>query len=116
MICFAAHRTYDLRLDEFLQESYSNPKQHPVLEKTFTILRFEHFYSLGLSSFNIAFRANNPEDGWSQAYQVLKEAQATIRKRYHREGYNSSYWLFEEGKIYQKKLKSIGANTFDGAT
>jgi len=51
------------------------------------------------------YKANNSEDTWNQAYNILKTSNATIKDRYHDEGYVFSYWLYEGNKIYRQKLK-----------
>jgi hypothetical protein len=76
-----------------------------VKEETFTCLKFEQQKGNRLGEFEVAVKDKNPEAQWLHAYNILKQANATINNRYHGEGYAYSYWLFDEGKIYRQKLK-----------
>ena len=88
---------------EFL--AASEKKSEASLEPTFTVLRFEPQQGTKLGEFEVAHKTNNPQDKWSNAYKVLKSKNATIKDRYHGEGYQHSYWLYVEDKIYRQKLK-----------
>ena len=77
-----------------------------VLEETFTCLKFEPQQGAKIGEYEVAYKANNLEDKWTQAYNVLRNSNATINSRYHGEGYQFSYWLYGEGKIYRQKLKT----------
>jgi hypothetical protein len=74
-------------------------------ETAFTLLKFEPQKGAQLGDFDIACKANNIEDKWTYAFNTLKKANATIKDRYHSEGYQFSYWIYGEGKIYRQKLK-----------
>ena len=76
-----------------------------VKEETFTCLKFEPQQGAKIGQFEVAYKANNIEDNWTQAYNILRQNNATINNRYHGEGYQFSYWLYGEGKIYRQKLK-----------
>jgi hypothetical protein len=83
--------------------------QKPVVnEDAFLILKFEPQQGAKLGSYEVAYKANNVADKWTQAYDVLGKANATIKERYHGKGYSFSYWLYGEGKIYRQKLKKTG--------
>jgi len=77
-----------------------------VNEETFTILKFEDAKGERLGEFQIAHKSSNLPDKWSHAHNVLREANATIKERYHGEGYAFSYWLYGEDKIYRQKRKT----------
>jgi hypothetical protein len=76
-------------------------------EVVFTELTFEREEGPKLGAFEAAYKADNPEDKWTQAYNILKTSKATINERYHKEGYQHSYWLFEGNKIYRQPLKAM---------
>lgn len=80
-------------------------KAAAVQEETFTILKFETQQGAKIGEYEVAYNANNIEDKWSHAYNVLRNSNATIQSRYHGQGYQFSYWLYGEGKIYRQKLK-----------
>jgi hypothetical protein len=75
-------------------------------EAVFTELTFEREEGPKLGAFEAAYKADNPEDKWTQAYNILKTSKATINERYHKEGYQHSYWLFEGNKIYRQPHKA----------
>ncbi len=74
-------------------------------ELNFSTLKFEAQQGAKLGEFEIAHKANNLEDKWRPAYNILRNSNATIKDRYHGETYEYSYWLFDEDKIYRQKLK-----------
>jgi hypothetical protein len=76
-----------------------------VHEVTFTTLKFEDQQGAKLGKFEIAYKQNNLEDKWRPAYSILRNSNATIKDRYHGEGYQYSYWLYGEDRIYRQKLK-----------
>jgi hypothetical protein len=76
-----------------------------VKEETFNILKFESQQGAKIGEFEVAYKANNIEDKWIQAFNILRQSNSTINSRYHGEGYQFSYWLYGEGKIYRQKLK-----------
>lgn len=79
-------------------------KAGAVKEETFNILKFEKQQGAKIGQYEVAYKANNIEDKWTQAYNILKQENATINSRYHGEAYQHSYWLYGEGKIYRQKL------------
>jgi hypothetical protein len=76
-----------------------------VQEVTFTILKFEPQQGAKLGQFEVAYKQSSIPDKWSSAYNILRNSNATIEDRYHGEGYQYSYWLYGEDKIYRQKLK-----------
>ena len=76
-----------------------------VQEVTFTTLKFEAQQGAKLGDYEIAHKASNLDDKWRPAYNILRNSNATIKDRYHGEGYQFSYWLYSEDKIYRQKLK-----------
>ena len=76
-----------------------------VLELNFTSLKFEAQQGAKLGEYEIASKQNNLTDKWQSAYNILSNSNATIQDRYHGEGYQYSYWLYGEDKIYRQKLK-----------
>lgn len=82
-----------------------NKEPAAVQEATFTILKFEPQTGAKIGEYAVAYKANNLEDKWTHAHNVLRNSNATIQNRYHGEGYEFAYWLYGEGKIYRQKLK-----------
>ncbi len=76
-----------------------------VLELNFTTMRFEAQKGAKLGDYEIAQKASNPQEKWQSAYNILRSSNATIKERYQGEGYQFSYWLYGEDKIYRQKLK-----------
>jgi hypothetical protein len=81
-----------------------------VQETTFTELNFEQENGPKIGTFEAVYKANNLEDKWTQAYNVLKSSNATIKDRYHSEDYQYSYWLYEGNKIYRQKRKNLNSS------
>jgi hypothetical protein len=79
-----------------------------VSELAFTILYFEPLQGAKLGEYEVAYKTSNLADKWSSAYNILRVNNATIKGRYHGEGYQYSYWLYVEDKIYRQKLKPKG--------
>lgn len=102
----AAHMIADA-CEEYLEKmAPSETKQGAaVKEETFNILKFEAQEGAKIGSYEVAYKANNLEDKWSHAHNVLKQNNSTINSRYYGEGYQFSFWLFGEGKIYRQKLR-----------
>ncbi len=78
-----------------------------VNEATFTTLKFEAMQGEKLGEYEIAYQSGNINDKFSQAYNILKQANATIKDRYHGQAYSHSYWVYGEGKIYRQRLKGV---------
>jgi hypothetical protein len=76
-----------------------------VKELTFSTLKFELLQGAKLGEYEIAYKANNLDDKWRPAYNILNNSNATIKDRYHGEDYQYNYWLYAEDKIYRQKLK-----------
>jgi hypothetical protein len=75
-------------------------------EETFNILKFEPQEGAKIGAYDVGYKGNNVEEKWNQAFNILRQANATIKARYHGEGYVYSYWLFgEKNNIYRQKLK-----------
>jgi hypothetical protein len=72
-------------------------------EITFNILSYEALQGAKLGEYEIAHKTSNLEDKWSSAYNILRSNNATIKDRYYGEGYQYSYWLYGEDKIYRQK-------------
>jgi hypothetical protein len=90
----------------------AEPSQQPtqkqnaaVQELTFNTLKFEAQKGAQLGDYEIAHKSGNLEDKWRPAYNILRNSNATIKDRYHGEGYEYSYWLYGQDKIYRQKLK-----------
>ena len=58
-----------------------------------------------LGEYEVAYKQNNLSDKWQSAYNILRNSNATIKTRYTSEGYQFSYWLYGEDKIYRQKMK-----------
>jgi len=76
-----------------------------VREETFYILKWEAQKGSKIGDFEVATKANNPEDKWAHAHNILKASNATISNRYHGPNYVYAYWLYQEDKIYRQILK-----------
>ena len=74
-----------------------------VQETAFNILKFESQQGAKLGQFEVAYKQNNLSDKWQSAYNILRNSNATIKDRYHGEGYQHSY-------CYTQKIKSIVKN------
>ena len=86
-------------------EIKAEKKQAAVLELNFTFLKFEAQQGAKLGEYEIAHKQNNLPEKWQSAYSILRNSNATIKDRYYGEGYQYSYWLYGEDKIYRQKLK-----------
>jgi hypothetical protein len=96
--------------DEFLKsmappELGLDKEPAAVQEITFHTLKFEPQKGAQLGDYDVAYKANNIEDKWAHAVNVLRSSNATIQNRYHGQGYQFSYWVYGENKIYRQKLK-----------
>ena len=80
-------------------------EEQAVNENTFLPLKFEPQQGAKLGSYEVAYKANNPEDKWTSAYNVLSKTNASIQARYHGKDYQFAYWLYGDGKIYRQKRK-----------
>lgn len=76
-----------------------------VIETTFVILKWEAQKGSQLGDFDTAFKANNIQDKWQPAYNILRASNATIKDRYHGKDYTYSYWIYGQDKIYRQKLR-----------
>ena len=74
-------------------------------EENFTILKFEEQQGAKIGSYAVAYRNNNLEEKWIQAFNILRSNNSTIKDRYLGPGYQFSYWLYGQNKIYRQKLK-----------
>jgi len=94
-------------IDSLAPPEVKAEKKQPaaVLEMNFTTLKFEAQQGAKLGEYEIAYKQNNLSDKWQNAYNILRNSNATIKDRYHGEGYQYSYWLYGEEKIYRQKLK-----------
>jgi hypothetical protein len=96
---------------EFLESKSPVKEPKPVAcvsEQTFNILKFEPQEGAKIGSYDVAYKANNLEDKWTHAFNILRQSNATIKSRYHGQGYAYSYWLYGENKIYRQILKKKG--------
>jgi hypothetical protein len=87
------------------KQTPAKPEAAAVQEITFATLKFEAQQGAKLGEYEIAYKANNIEDKFVQAYNILRASNATIKDRYAGQGYQFSYWIYGEGKIYRQKLK-----------
>jgi hypothetical protein len=105
-----AHLTFAKATNEYI-ESLTPPEIKNEIEKTedketpFSELNFEREEGPKIGVFEAAYKANNPQEKWTQAYNILTTSKATIKDRYHKQDYQYSYWLYEGNKIYRQKLK-----------
>jgi hypothetical protein len=89
-----------------VEEKTPDPKQpQTIKEITFIILIYETRQGIKLGTHEVATKPKKEDAKWIYAYNILRKQNATIQDRYHEEGYQYSYWLFDEDKIYRQKLK-----------
>jgi hypothetical protein len=93
---------------EFTLSAEKKSSAKAVSELTFTILHFEPLQSARLGDYEVAYKKDNVPDKLEAAYIILRDNNATIKDRYHGEGYQYCYWLYVEEKIYRQKLKPKG--------
>lgn len=90
---------------QLLKEKKGIGEAAAVKEETFTCLKFEPQQGAKIGEYEVAYKANNIEDKWTHAFNILRQNNSTINSRYHGQGYQFSYWLYGEVKIYRQKLK-----------
>jgi hypothetical protein len=105
-----AHLTFAKATNDYIEslappEAKENIVTIEVKETTFSKLNFEREEGPKIGVFEAAYKADNPQDKWTKAYNILHTSKATIKDRYHNKDYQYSYWLFEGNKIYLLKLK-----------
>ncbi len=86
-------------------ETKESKQAAAVQEVTFTTLRFETQQGAKLGEYEIAYKQSNLSDKWQTAYNILRANNSTIKDRYRGEGYQHSYWLFGQDRIYRQMLK-----------
>lgn len=94
-----------VKLRAQIEKHFSSSKPAAAKEETFTTLKWEDREGAKIGQYGVAYKPNNLQDKWSAAYNILRQNNATISSRYHGEGYQFSYWLYGEDKIYRQKLK-----------
>ena len=108
-LSMAAEATNDyinsLAPSEVRNENKAGPA---VTEVTFSILKFETQQGAKLGNYEVAYKQNNIADKWTQAFNILNKSNATIQNRYTGQGYQFSYWIYGEDKIYRQKIKTQG--------
>jgi len=77
-----------------------------VKEVAFTILKWEGQKGAKIGAYEVAYLNANLPEKWRHGYNILRQSNAVINSRYSGEGYQCSYWLYGEGKIYRQLLKS----------
>ncbi|MBN1245855.1 hypothetical protein JXA31_09710 [Candidatus Bathyarchaeota archaeon] len=93
-------------LDNFAPPSVKDEKATAAVQEiAFSTLKFEVQQGAKLGEYEIAYKSGNLEDKWRPAYSILRNSNAIIKDRYHGEGYQYSYWLYGENRIYRQKLK-----------
>jgi hypothetical protein len=89
-----------------LKEAKPPKKETPsVVEQTFLCLKFEPQQGQRIGPYDVAYEPQNLPSNWTHAMNILKANNAVIEKRYRGPGYQYSYWLFGDHKIYRQKLK-----------
>ena len=74
-----------------------------VSENNFDLTYAKHT-GAKLGEFQIADEKDSPSDLYKRALNILKQNKATIKDRYHGNGYVYGYWEYQD-KIWRKKLK-----------
>lgn len=62
-------------------ESATAPKKEPIAtvpETTFTILKWDPQQGAKIGSYEVAYKANNVEDKWTSAFNILRQSNSTI--------------------------------------
>jgi len=98
------------QIDELLNkvgeaQGYFEAARPVVKEETFNILKWEEQEGTSIGKFEVAHRNQNIVDKFSHGYGILSKANAVIGSRYHGEGYEYSYWLYGNDRMYRQKLK-----------
>jgi hypothetical protein len=75
-----------------------------IPETVFSCLTFEPHVGEKLREYEIGQGKSNKQKEFDQAFNILKEANASINNRYHGPGFVFSYWLYGQA-IYRQKLK-----------
>ena len=91
------------RIAERHQVSTEKPEKTAVSEKRFDLTYTKHT-GAKLGEFEIADEKDSPSDLYKRALNILKQNKATIKDRYHGNGYVYGYWEYQD-KIWRKKLK-----------
>ncbi len=86
-------------------EKTSKVPRDTVQELAFSVLKWDPQNGAKIGSYETAAKASNDLVKWGTAYDILSEAKATIKERYLGQGYQFSYWLFGQDKIYRQKHK-----------
>jgi len=81
-----------------------------VTEATFSLLKWDAQKGAQLGDFDLASKAGNLEGKWLQAFNILRNSNATIKDRYYGAGYNYSYWIYGQDKIYRQRLRQPSIN------
>lgn len=76
-----------------------------VPEQIFVVLKFEAQSGERLGDFETADKKNNTEENWTHAFNILKQANATISNRFHGGSYLFTYWIYSE-RIFRQRLKT----------
>jgi len=77
-----------------------------VKEEIFAVLKFEKQQGAKIGEYEVAYKQNNLSETWIQAYNILRQNNATINNRYTGTDYVYNYWLYDEDKIYRQKMKT----------
>ncbi len=101
---FGMLNAFEAGITSFKQQLGAEKGIIAVKEETFTCLQFKTQHGNTIGDFEVASKDSNEDVQWHHAFNILKNSNATINKRYHEEGYQHSYWLFGE-KIYRQKLE-----------
>jgi len=102
---FSMLDAFEAGIASFRQQLGAKKSAATVKEETFTCLKFEPQQGAKIGTYEVAYKANNLEDKWTHAYNVLRQNNSTINSRYYGQSYQFTYWLYGESKIYRQKLK-----------
>ena len=75
-----------------------------ILESFFSTFIFQQRTSDKMGVYGVAEQENNDPQKFAEALDVLVAHKATIKDRFHPEGYTSSFWIYN-GRIYKAALK-----------
>ena len=76
----------------------------PEVSENSLNLNYTEYTSQKLGTFEVAEEKDNTPENWTRAFNILKQANATISSRYHGDDYQFSHWLYAD-RIYRQKLK-----------
>jgi len=74
-------------------------------ENPFTVLKWKPITGNRLGEFEVAEKAENDNQAWENAYQILKNRNATLKNHLGDKDWTYYYWLYDRtsDRIYRKR-------------